>query len=143
MKGQPCSRPTDSNPQNDFDTLKVFPGLLTAREQVELLLAAQDDLIRRHLAIRRPEDLSDEEYRAAHAEAWRAEHGPCPPPWDEAGPEDRDADEVVETLLLHLDYTDGDTVARGWFHERLRWLKRCHPAKARAIGRALDRRRGK
>ncbi len=143
MNAKAPTRSTDNNPQNDSHALKAFPGLPTAKEQVEILEAWQDSLLRRHLGILRPEDLSDEEYRVAYAQAHEAEYGHRPLPWDEAGPEDRDADEVVETLLLHLDYTDGDVVAREWWWERFRWLKRGHPTKARAVGRALDRRRGK
>lgn len=118
-------------------------GLPTAEEQMEILEAWNDSLLRRHLAIRRPEDLSGAEYRAALAEAMKREVGPRPPSWGEAGPEDRDADEVMETFLLHLDYTDEDPVSRAWWWERLRWLRRCHPSKANGVGRALDRRRGK
>ncbi len=137
------SRPARHPPGHELHLHQTIRRLPTAEETVEFPLAAQDDRIRRHLAIRRPEDLSDEEYRAAYAQAYEAEYGHRPPPWDEAGPEDRDADDVVETLLLHLDYVDADTVARGWWWERFRWLKRGYPTNARAVGRALDRRRGK
>ncbi len=118
-------------------------GLPAAEEQVQILEAWQDSLLRRHLGILRPEDLSDEEYRAALAQAREGEYGPRPLPWHLSGPEDRDADEVAETLLLHLDFVDGNDVARLWWWERNDWLRRCHPVRAKEVGRALDRRRGK
>ncbi len=119
-------------------TIRKLPN---AGEVVELLLAAQDDRIRRYLAIRRPEDLSDEEYRVAYAQAHEAEYGTRPPAWDEKEPEDEDSWTVAATLLDHLDYVDGDVVAREWWWERDRWLDRHHPRRARTVKRALARRR--
>ncbi len=143
MKGEAPTRSTDGTEDNASRRMNAPTiDILNGEQVIDNLLAAQDDRIRRHLAIRRPEDLSDAEYRAAYDQAHEAEYGPRPPPWDEAGPDDRDVGEVVETLLLHLDYVDGDAVARAWWWERFRWLRRCHP-KARAVGRALERRRDK
>ncbi len=134
--------PARHPPRHDlYPNQTIINGLPTAQEQVEILKAWQDGLLRRYLAILRPEDLSDEAYRAAHAEAWRVEHGPRPPPWDEKEPEDEDPWTVAATLLDHLDYVDGDVVAREWWWERSRWLGRCHPRRARTVKRALARRR--
>ncbi len=130
-------------PWHELYPNQTIRGLPTAEEAVKLLKARQESRLRRHLAIRRPQDLSDAEHRAAVAQAWEGEHGPRPPPWNDAGAEDADPSEVVETLLIHLDFVDGDTVAREWWWERVRWLKRCHPRVARTVRRALDRRRGK
>ncbi len=135
------TRPTRHPPWHDFYRGPTIRKRPTAEEVVEILLAAQVNRIRRYLAIRRPEDLSDEEYRVAHTEAWRAEYGPRPPPWDEKEPEDEDPWTGAATLLDHIDFVDGDVVAREWWWERLRWLERGHPRRARTVKRALARRR--
>ncbi len=126
---------------HDLYPNQIFKGFPTAEETVELLEAWQDALVRRHLGIRQPEDLSDTEYRSALARAREEEYGSRPRPWDEKEPEDEDPWTVAATLLDHLDFVDGDAVARLWWWERNRWLERSHPRRARTVNRALTRRR--
>ncbi|MEE9174521.1 MAG: hypothetical protein V3U30_06050 [Thermoplasmata archaeon] len=135
------ARPTRHPPRHEFNPDPSIKGLPNSTETVDLLLATQDDRIRRHVGIRRPEDLSDEEYRIVYAQAHEAEYGTRPPAWDEKEPEDEDSWMVTATLLGHIDFVDGDAVARLWWWERDRWLARCHPRRARTVKRALARRR--
>ncbi len=115
--------------------------LLSGEESLRLLEEENNALIRRHLGILRPEELSDAEYRAALRQALDGEYGPRPRPLDEKEPGDEDPWRVAATLLDHLDFVDGDAVARGWWWERFHWLDRCHPRRARTMKRALARRR--
>lgn len=140
MRDEALTRSAGGNQDYSDRAIKHLP---TAEETVEILLAWEDALIRRHLAIRHPEELTDEGYRAALDVVTRRKYGPRPLPWDERDPGEAEPEDVEETLLSHLDFLDGDDAAKAWWWERCRWLRRCHPVRGRAVRRALDRRRGK